>query len=218
MSETNENKKDDFQKMLSLAEFGVKRMEERRSVEFRIFISYMTLLVLALYQLFKSNLTNIDSQIEIAGLSLALLIHIIYVMWQVGVGIAMKNDATRRNFYLKKAECISGHPLKYPCKKSDSGDKIFPIENYGQQLRHLSIIWTEWSRMLLVAIPTFLFIIVVAVFIMKTELSFKNWSIGILYGFLLFAIPFLLSYLFRFLSFLFRKIVGRVERERNPTN
>ena len=53
----NENKadKNEFQKMLQLAEFGAKRLEERRSVEFRIFISYITLLVLALYQLVKEK-------------------------------------------------------------------------------------------------------------------------------------------------------------------
>lgn len=53
----NENKadKNEFQKMLQLAEFGAKRLEERRSVEFRIFISYITLLVLALYQLLKEK-------------------------------------------------------------------------------------------------------------------------------------------------------------------
>ena len=47
------NDQNKFQVMLQLAEFGAKRLEERRSVEFRIFISYITLLVLALYQLVK---------------------------------------------------------------------------------------------------------------------------------------------------------------------
>ena len=48
---SNENKGDvdKFRLILQLAEFSAKRAEERRSVEFRIFISYMTLLVLALY-------------------------------------------------------------------------------------------------------------------------------------------------------------------------
>ena len=46
-NKANSNKSDSvdgFQKILSLAEFGVKRMEERRTVEFRIFISYITLI------------------------------------------------------------------------------------------------------------------------------------------------------------------------------
>ena len=33
-SNKNNSDKDNFQKMLNLAEFGVKRMEERRTVEF----------------------------------------------------------------------------------------------------------------------------------------------------------------------------------------
>ena len=50
-SNKNDSAKDNFQRMLDLSEFGVKRMEERRAFEFKIFISYITLLVLALYQL-----------------------------------------------------------------------------------------------------------------------------------------------------------------------
>ena len=41
--------KDKFEAMLAIAEFGAKRMEQRRSTEFQIFISYTTLIVLGLY-------------------------------------------------------------------------------------------------------------------------------------------------------------------------
>ena len=170
------NSVDDFQRILSLAEFGVKRMEERRTVEFRIFISYITLLVLALYQLskqqnsihdfFKSIIQKDSVNLELLeGIILwvlALCIHIIYVIWQVGIGIAMDNDSYRRNFYLKKAEEISGHPLKYENFNSDK--KIKPITNYLQQFKYLWIIWVDWSRVLLVVTPTLLFIIVVHLF------------------------------------------------------
>lgn len=204
MSETTDNKKADFEIMLALAEFGAKRMEQRRSVEFRIFISYTTLLVLALYQLIKQSPITIESLIYqlirqnpapiewgILGaviLFFALFIHIIYVIWQVGVGIAMKNDATRRNFYLRKAECISGYPLVY--SNCNAKNKIFPIENYGQQFCHLSIIWTDWSRMLLVAIPTFLFMIVVDLFIKKTDLPFWYRIVAIVIEILLIKLLF----------------------------
>ena len=47
-SNKNNPDQDSFQRMLDLAEFGVKRMEERRAFEFKIFISYITLLVRAL--------------------------------------------------------------------------------------------------------------------------------------------------------------------------
>ena len=55
MNDENKFDENKFQAMLQLAEFGVKRMEQRRSVEFRIFISYITLLVLGLYQLVKQG-------------------------------------------------------------------------------------------------------------------------------------------------------------------
>ncbi|MDE0015081.1 MAG: hypothetical protein OXU51_02765 [Candidatus Poribacteria bacterium] len=178
-NQANSNKSnsvDSFQRILSLAEFGVKRMEERRTVEFRIFISYITLLVLALYQLskrqnsihdfFKSIIPKDSVNLELwEGIilyALVLCIHIIYVIWQVGIGIAMDNDSYRRNFYLKKAEEMSGHPLKYENFNSDK--KIKPITNYLQQFKYLWIIWTDWSRILLVVTPTLLFIIVVHLF------------------------------------------------------
>ena len=47
--------KDDFQRMMTLAEFGAKLHDERRQVEFRVFISYTTLLAFLLYQVYKNN-------------------------------------------------------------------------------------------------------------------------------------------------------------------
>lgn len=44
------NLKDDFERMMQLAEFGAKRHDEQRQVEFRVFIAYMTLLALAFYE------------------------------------------------------------------------------------------------------------------------------------------------------------------------
>ena len=46
--------------------------------------------------------------------------------------------------------------------------------NYWQQFLHLGLIWTDWSRLLLVGIPTILFIIVVNLFVKKF-----NWDITI---------------------------------------
>ena len=189
-SNKNNSDKDTFQRMLGLAEFGVKRMEERRAVEFRVFISYITLLVLALYQLvkqqnpihgfFKLIIQRDSISLElwecIVLYVLALSIHAVYVMWQVGVGIAMDNDSYRRNFYLKKAEDISGYPLEY--ESFNSNNKIKPIMKYRQQFKYLWIICRDWSRMLLVTIPTLLFIIVVHLFIEKTH-SECIWISGV---------------------------------------
>lgn len=189
-SNKNNSNIDPFQRMLDLAEFGVKRMEERRAVEFRVFISYITLLVLALYQLVKQQnpihvfikliLPKDSISLElyecIVLYLLALSIHTIYMMWQIGVGIAMDNDAYRRNFYLKKAECLSGSTLEY--EDFDSRNKIKRITKYRQQFKYLWIICKDWSRMLLVTIPTLLFIIVVHLFIEKTH-SECLWISGV---------------------------------------
>ena len=200
----NEKKFDEkkFQAMLQLAEFGAKRLEERRSVEFRIFISYMTLLILALYQLVKQgNPTHefLELFIQKDSISLelwegitlyifALLIHFIYFTWQIGICVAMDNDSHRRNFYLKEAEDISGYPLNY----SDPNKEIVIFKHYLQQFLHLKVIWADWSRMLLVAIPTILFIIVIDLFIKKS-----NWGINIQTRILLWFIPILIFVVIR---------------------
>lgn len=46
----NHPSKDDFQQTLEIAEFASQRLENRRQFEFKIFISYVTLLVLAIYE------------------------------------------------------------------------------------------------------------------------------------------------------------------------
>ena len=54
----NNSNRDNFERMVQLAEFGAKRHNERRQVEFRVFIAYMTLLVLAFYQIEKVEALN----------------------------------------------------------------------------------------------------------------------------------------------------------------
>ena len=54
----NNPNRDDFERMMQLAEFGARRHDERRQVEFRIFIAYNTLLVLAFYQIDKIAALN----------------------------------------------------------------------------------------------------------------------------------------------------------------
>ena len=107
---------DNFQKMLELAEFGAKRHDDRRTVEFRIFISYMTPLILAFYYVIKLDadvLEFINWRLIFAGAIIYILsIHLVYILWQIGIAIAMANDAWRRNFYLKKAESILHHLSK----------------------------------------------------------------------------------------------------------
>ena len=213
--------KNKFQEMLQLAEFGAKRLEERRSVEFKIFISYTTLLVLALYQLIKQgnpvhDFFQLIKQKDSISLGfsegvvlyvLALFMHAIYVTWQVGVGIAMDNDSYRRNFYLKKAEDISCHSLKYECKKTNADRKIVIIERYPQQFLHLKIIWTDWSRLLLVGIPTILFIITVDLFVRKS-----NWNLNICYRILAGLIPILIFFLIGLVTWIVKRTKKNSEK------
>lgn len=122
--------KDDFERMVQLAEFGAKRHDERRVVEFRIFIAYNTLLVLAFYQLAKIEALKAPGWVTV-GL---VLIHVVYLLWQIRLSRALINDGWRRNFYLKKAECILHHlrenpsdpfgPRKDVCVTITLGDEV----------------------------------------------------------------------------------------------
>ena len=109
----NNSDEEIFDRMLCMADFGANRHDDRRTVEFRVFISYMTPLILAVYYAFKLECTVVQPvswRIIIVGAFLYFLfIHLIYVLWQIGIAVAMANDAWRRNFYLKKAECILHH-------------------------------------------------------------------------------------------------------------
>ena len=184
--------KEKFQMMLELADFGAKRMEERRSIEFKIFISYMTLLVLALYQLIKKHSFNVGSLISlpfkqetstlivVAVCVVGFLIHVIYIMWQVGMGVAMENDTQRRNYYLDWAESISGKKPKYSSKNKISNPVgIVVIDKYHMQFCYLKVIWTDWSRLLLVAIPTLLLLIVTDIYQNSSDINVYQCFLGI---------------------------------------
>lgn len=100
-----------FDKMLALAELGSKQHSDRRQVEFKVFISYITLLALAFYQLVKVSNSNFNVPWKIIGPAVFILVgvHILYCKWQHVFHIASNNDVRRRDFYLKKAECIAYH-------------------------------------------------------------------------------------------------------------
>ena len=102
---------DDFYRMLALADLGARWHNDRRQVTFRIFVSYMTLLVLALYQVTK--LLGAETDVIIPGWVIVLAIggffftHVIYCKWQASIRKALINDVRRRDFFLKKAEQIT---------------------------------------------------------------------------------------------------------------
>lgn len=98
-----------FDKMLALAELGAKQHNDRRQVEFRVFISYITLLALAFYQLMKVSNLNVSWWPIVLAVLTLVVVHILYCMWQTTMHIASNNDVRRRDFYLKKAESIAYH-------------------------------------------------------------------------------------------------------------
>ena len=106
-----------LEKMLELAQFGADGHRERLQVEFRIFISYITVLVLGLYQVNKPEnpiFQGLDNTLLLILLLLLFSLHIFYCFWQKNISIALINDVRRRDFYLQKAQCLSYHLSQHP--------------------------------------------------------------------------------------------------------
>ena len=101
---TNKN----FENMMRLAEYGSKQHTERRQVLFRIFISYMTLLVV-ISGLIMNNWKDefIESKLFVWGVSAFLFgMLITYFRWLTMFYKASDYDVRRRDFYLTKAQVI----------------------------------------------------------------------------------------------------------------
>lgn len=106
--------KDDFERMMQLAEFGAKLHNERRQVEFRVFISYTTLLAFAVYQVYKNNSFDLLNNNSPWIMVILGLVHILYILWEIRLSMAMDCDTSRRDFYTAKAQCLLEHLLKCP--------------------------------------------------------------------------------------------------------
>ena len=111
MNTTQDNR--NLEHMLELSKLGADGHKERRELEFRIFVSYLTGLALLFYQINKPEdpiLQKPDNFWLTLALSIPLLlIHYIYCSWQRNIAIALINDVRRRDFYLLKAQCLSYH-------------------------------------------------------------------------------------------------------------
>lgn len=195
----NNRNEEIFDRMLCIADFGAKRHDDRRTVEFRIFISYMTPLILAVYYAFKLECTAVQpvswSIMIVGALLYFLFIHLIYVLWQIGIALAMANDAWRRNFYLKKAECILHHlstESDKPFSPSDdnthkvvvncgyekrewtekelfdkSAPNIILVRDFWELHKHTNQIFDDWSRALVIVLPTTLAMFLVCILVFK---------------------------------------------------
>ncbi len=193
--------KDDFERTLQIADFAAQRAENRRQFEFKIFISYVTLLVLGIYK---------DDQIEVpndwAWLVLVLLfvMHCLYILWTFSLSVAMRNDSERRNFYLEKAQYISvsllkkyGKPLcrkmksEY-CQPSPNEYRIKRVPNVFQAFGHGDQIWINYAVPFQIVLPTIIFSLLV--FNLSKEL-YTGWCRAAVV-ILILALPFLLIAIF----------------------
>ena len=130
------NLKDDFARMVQLAEFGAKRHDERRQVEFRVFIAYMTLLLLGLYQIDKLKPLAESSERALFGIVFLLgILHTVYLVWEIRLSRALINDGWRRNFYLKKAECILHHLREKPEDPFCPSDTVYVTITLGSDVK-----------------------------------------------------------------------------------
>lgn len=152
---------DNFERLLSLAEFAAKRHEERRQVEFRIFITYLTFLAVIFYHFTKKE--GLEGLVRdlITGLGLPVssspdpinpwvfvalsLIHVVYFFWQTTIGIANQNDTRRRDFFLERAECIA-----------QCYEKKVPVERDGKETRETESFAEQGPQIILppYSIPT----------------------------------------------------------------
>ena len=109
--------KANFESMLAIAEMAEQWHHNRRQLEFRIMISYTTLLALAVYQVIKPREQSANFDIHWVIILVGCLglvgILLVYCRWQYIFHIASNNDVRRRDFYLKKAEVILYHMSQY---------------------------------------------------------------------------------------------------------
>ena len=166
--------KDNFEQALQIAEFASQRGENRRQYEFKIFISYVTLLVLGIYEGHHIEVPN-DAYKELSGffiVALLSVIHFFYIAWTISLSVANKNDGTRRDFYLQKSEYIShrllmefGDPLSQKLdneyRQSCQNHKIKIVPRFYEVFKHKGQIWTNYAAAFQVVLPTIIFFLLV---------------------------------------------------------
>ena len=167
--------KDDFEQTLQVAEFASLRAENRRQYEFKIFISYVTLLVLGIYKGDQIEVSNDEVFYGWCVLVLLFVMHCLYISWTFSLSVAMRNDSERRNFYLEKAQYISvsllkkyGKPIcrkmksEY-CQLPPNEYKIKRVPNVFRAFGHGDQIWINYAVAFQVVLPTIILSLLVHV-------------------------------------------------------
>ena len=90
----------DFQKCMQIAEFAQKNQHDRRGYEYKIFISYVTLLALGIYKTGDIAVNCWWTALLVLGSYLA------YLLWCIRLAVANHNDEARRNWFLTSAQNI----------------------------------------------------------------------------------------------------------------
>ena len=161
--------KDDFERTFQIAEYARQSGENRRQYEFKIFISYVTLLILTIHE---SH--HIEDLNKCFVLGLLLVVYIFYIAWTISLSVANQNDGARRNFYLQRAEYISdsflekfGHPLSqklpsdYP-KLGESHEQITKVPRFYEFWKYKNQLWINYAATFQVVLPTILFFLLIS--------------------------------------------------------
>ena len=147
-----------FEKCMQIAEFAQKNQHDRRQYEFKIFISYVTLLALGIWK--TDEIQKIDNACLILG-SVVGLSYIFYFFWNVKLACANYNDETRRNYYLAAAEVNLFHsanikpvPTQYDRLPNDEIMKMKPKNGWRP-------LWENWSIWFTTLLPLLLVVVLV---------------------------------------------------------
>ena len=133
---------DKFDKLMQIAKFAAERQQDRRQYEFKIFISYVTLLALAIWEY---------KPIGVSCWIMAFIVlgsYLLYLLWLIRVSTANRNDGYRRDYYLQQAEdnlcpyriVKKELPNEYREKKCLRKPKINIVPKMGQ-------FWMRWDQL-----------------------------------------------------------------------
>ncbi len=182
--------KDDFERTLQIAEFAVQRLENRRQYEFKVFISYTTLLILVIYKheiltlgeiglisafSKNENLRGVGIVFIIIGLS---VIHASYISWTIRLSVANGNDVHIRSFYMDKAMHICedslkklGNPLCRTMESEyefmDTEAKIREVPKPFGAFKYWKHLWHNYAATFQTILPFLLFVLLVYLLIVQ---------------------------------------------------